>query len=339
MQELQDKSSKYPLVYHYSKAVQDTVEVLDLDRDEKRAYVLYDDDGWQPDVGAEAAFSCRWWQRGDFRWELISKSSSPPSHNMIRQAQASKVRNCMGNPAREEGQVMVLWGLQIHRRLFSITIQLESGALRQFERRQGILWLMKRSRPGDDDDLSTDLRFQSQVFFSYTEYAAIPRYAIDLLPSMIDKIESIWKNNLILLGEHLASKRYEILKASGKNPKLIQDLLHNACLLELLRDNLNQQTERLARFAEQYQDASFRILHEMPDKDVKARMSNFSKAIRKLSKDTGPQLRNLTASCQNLIGLVGTSIDETEWSLTADIGIQLDIYYRSAEIDVNKQQR
>ncbi|KAL9603878.1 MAG: hypothetical protein Q9179_002039 [Wetmoreana sp. 5 TL-2023] len=177
-----------------------------------------------------------------------------------------------------------------------------------------------------------------ELAFTYSQYAAIPRYAIDLLPPMIDKIKSIWRHNLLLFSERLSWTRYEILKSSGNNPELIQNLLHNAHLLEQLRANLNEQTERLAKFAEQYQDASSRILHEMPYKDVKSRMDNFSKAIQKLDKYAGQQLRNLNTSSQNMIELVRTYIDEPKQGLIADTGIQFDIYCRSAEIDVNKQK-
>ncbi|KAL8703760.1 MAG: hypothetical protein Q9201_003058 [Fulgogasparrea decipioides] len=128
------------------------------------------------------------------------------------------------------------------------------------------------------------------------------------------------------------------LKLALKYRMSDMNLLHNAHLLEQLRANLNEQTERLAKFAEQYQDASSRILHEMPYKDVKSRMDNFSKAIQKLDKYAGQQLRNLNTSSQNMIELVRTYIDEPKQGLIADTGIQFDIYCRSAEIDVNKQK-
>lgn len=70
---------------------------------------------------------------------------------------------------------------------------------------EGILWIMKKPMPDDVDSLSAKSTLQSQVFFSSSEYAVIPRFAIDLLPPMMDKIEGIWKKNFSVFSNRLAS--------------------------------------------------------------------------------------------------------------------------------------
>ncbi|KAI4162664.1 MAG: hypothetical protein LQ342_003710 [Letrouitia transgressa] len=162
---------------------------------------------------------------------------------------------------------------------------------------------MKKPMPDDVDSLSAKSTLQSQVFFSSSEYAVIPRFAIDLLPPMMDKIEGIWKKNFSVFSNRLASMRSEVLMASGENPDLIRELLRSTRLLETLKDNLAEETEKLAKFADQYLDESSKTIHEMPFKEVKARITHFSNRIKQLQKYASQQFRNIYNSCQELIQL------------------------------------
>lgn len=92
--------------------------------------------------------------------------------------------------------------------------------------------------------------------------------------------------------------------ASGENPDLIRELLRSTRLLETLKDNLAEETEKLAKFADQYLDESSKTIHEMPFKEVKARITHFSNRIKQLQKYASQQFRNIYNSCQELIQLV-----------------------------------
>ena len=73
--------------------------------------------------------------------------------------------------------------------------QLTENTLGKHESRQGVLWIMMRSEPHQgDSDLRSPL-LQSQIFFSTSEYAQVPRLATDLLVPLVRKVQSMWDHN------------------------------------------------------------------------------------------------------------------------------------------------
>ena len=101
-------------------------------------------------------------------------------------------------------------------------------------------------------------------------------------------------------------QRAKILRSSGSDPGLIQELLIDAKLLEILKDNLAKQSDTLRSFPDWYQNESMRTLHEQPLDEVREKMVEFTRAGSDLQKTTEKRLRDLTESSQNLIQLVSS---------------------------------
>ena len=95
-----------------------------------------------------------------------------------------------------------------------------------------------------------------------------------------------------------------ILRSSGTNPNLIQDLLNDAQLLEILRENLTKQLDTLQKFRTWYRSESAIALHELPLHEVRVKMNRFGRKVHELRTTTERLLRNLTESSQNMIQLV-----------------------------------
>ena len=95
-----------------------------------------------------------------------------------------------------------------------------------------------------------------------------------------------------------------ILRSSGTDPNLIQDLLNDAQLLEILRENLTRQIDTLEKFRDWYQSESARALHELPLDEVRIKMVELGRASHELQTTAERLLRSLTESSQNMIQLV-----------------------------------
>lgn len=74
-------------------------------------------------------------------------------------------------------------------------VQLTENSFREFESRQGILWIVIKSEAHEVYTHSRNPVLQSRIFFSTSEYAEIPKMATDLLPPLVQKLESIWEQN------------------------------------------------------------------------------------------------------------------------------------------------
>ena len=94
------------------------------------------------------------------------------------------------------------------------------------------------------------------------------------------------------------------MRSGGTDPDLIQDLLNDAQLLEILRENLTKQIDTLHKFRTWYQSESARALHELPLEEVRIKMAELETMSHKLQKTTEKELKNLTESSQSMIQLV-----------------------------------
>lgn len=65
--------------------------------------------------------------------------------------------------------------------------------VRQFEKRYGIIWIMVKRRDTKEQEIffRTPL-WESKIFFSTSEYAAVPRRASDLLEPLLKQIRQDW---------------------------------------------------------------------------------------------------------------------------------------------------
>ena len=77
--------------------------------------------------------------------------------------------------------------------------EIESASLQRFEKRKGIIWYMYKS---ETDESSSVL--QSRVYFSTSEYAMLPDYAVDLFAPLIDQIQQIWRESYRACDERLS---------------------------------------------------------------------------------------------------------------------------------------
>ena len=75
-------------------------------------------------------------------------------------------------------------------------VQRTGNPFGESESRQGIMWIMMK--PQDPEDYSHPWKpvLQSRIFFSTSEYAEIPQMATDLFRPLVEKVQSIWEQNL-----------------------------------------------------------------------------------------------------------------------------------------------
>jgi hypothetical protein len=77
--------------------------------------------------------------------------------------------------------------------------------LHDFEKRQGILWIMVKPT-AEEAKLNPKLSIlRSKFFFSTSEYAGAPDSATDLFLPLVQKVCCIWRGNFEIMAEHLAS--------------------------------------------------------------------------------------------------------------------------------------
>lgn len=78
------------------------------------------------------------------------------------------------------------------------------------------------------------------------------------------------------------------------------------------------------------------MLHEQPSDQVKAEMDKFGKEVEDLKKNGEDEVKSLTELSQNIIQLVSNhDLSSVIVTLILNIGIQLDLHLRGAEIYVH----
>ena len=112
------------------------------------------------------------------------------------------------------------------------------------------------------------------------------------------------KRFIVNLSQLNTLQRTRILRSSGTDPGLIKDLLNDAQILEILRENLTKQIDTLHKFRNWYQSDSARALHEEPLDEVRNKMGELESASYELQMKTERFLRSLTESSQSMIQLV-----------------------------------
>lgn len=95
-------------------------------------------------------------------------------------------------------------------------IQLEDHGLKKTHQHLGLLWVMTHSRNDHDFSTHMDEKLRSRIYLSSSGYAAVPRYAIDLLPSFLEKIDMTWMVNFIVF-----QRRFSSLVRHPQVPKLL----------------------------------------------------------------------------------------------------------------------
>ena len=78
---------------------------------------------------------------------------------------------------------------------WSDNVQRTDDPFEKYKSRQGIMWIMVKPQAPEDYSHSSIPVLQSQIFFSTSEYAQVPRMATDLLPPLVEKLQSIWEQN------------------------------------------------------------------------------------------------------------------------------------------------
>ncbi|GIC88089.1 ankyrin-2 [Aspergillus udagawae] len=129
---------------------------------------------------------------------------------------------------------------------------------RGFEKTYGILWIMTK-RPNAK---ASESALESRTFFSTAEYAQLPPCATDLFAPLVQQLLEEWRQTFQTAESRLAMKRTELLRANGRNPCLIRDLLGDAQLWGLLERTYNRQITELVAFQDSYRSQSWTVLRE-----------------------------------------------------------------------------
>lgn len=93
-----------------------------------------------------------------------------------------------------------------------------------------------------------------------------------------------------------------MLKASGRNPLLIRDLLGDAQLWDLLRRSCNRQIAELKAFQDSYRSKPWTVLLE--EGRVHEDLETFGKTIENLEREYENGLKTLADTSRDLIQLV-----------------------------------
>ena len=98
------------------------------------------------------------------------------------------------------------------------------------------------------------------------------------------------------------AQRTELLRANGRNPLLIRDLLGDSQLWDLLRRSCNRQIAELKAFQNSYGSKPWAVLYEneQVDEDVKT----FGENIGNLEKKYGNGLKTLAVTSRDLTQVV-----------------------------------
>lgn len=171
---------------------------------------------------------------------------------------------------------------------------------------------------------------ESRIFFSTSEYAQVPPCATDLFAPLAQQLLQEWDCTFQAAESRLAIKvrefrfairlpltikqRRELLRANGRNPRLIRDLLGDAQLWDLLRRSCSKQIAELTAFRNSYVSQSFAVLRENDftgskevDEEVRSfgdQVKSFGDQINKLERIYSEGLKALTETSKELIQLV-----------------------------------
>ncbi|KAK4232843.1 hypothetical protein C8A03DRAFT_19953 [Achaetomium macrosporum] len=185
-------------------------------------------------------------------------------------------------------------------------------------RKHGILWIMIKGR----DKKAAESALESKIFFSTSEYAQIPLRATELFNPLAQQLRQEWARTFQAAESRLMTKRTELLRANGGDPRLIQDLLGDAQLWDLLGRSCNRQIAELEAFQNAYGSKPWAALHE--DGHVHEDLKAFGESIEDLKKEYGNGLRTLADTSQDLIQLEFNlaSIAEAQKSRTTNLSMK-----------------
>ncbi|KAM0800737.1 ankyrin repeat-containing domain protein [Usnea florida] len=288
----------YPLSSEREEIPTEDTEFMHRHRNGKRIFIIPDGSMLYPKEAID--IHCRWWCKEQLRrvrpWWIV-RIKTAPSLNAVRQA---RPEDCY----LECALCFTCYALPENMEDWPNDVQLTGNPFGESESRQGIMWIMMKTQASEDYSHPRKPVLQSRIFFSTSEYAEVPKMATDLLPPLVKKVQTIWEQNFHRFQKRFGLMRAKILRSSGTNPNVIQELLNDAQLLEILRENLTKQIDTLQKFRYLYQSESWRALHELPLDEVKRKMLKLERASIELQRTAEKLLRGLTESSQNMIQLV-----------------------------------
>ncbi|CAI7650494.1 unnamed protein product [Penicillium discolor] len=191
--------------------------------------------------------------------------------------------------------------------------------IRGLEKTYGILWMMTKRQ----DITASESALESKIYFSTSEYAQVPSRAADLFAPLVQQLLQEWDRTFQAAESRLAIKRTELLRANGRNPRLIRDLLGDSQLWDLLRRSCNKQIAELMAFQNKYESQSWVVLRENEstgsEEENKA-MGIFEDQIKRLEEVYSEGLKALMETSKDLIQLEFnlTSISEAQKSATTN---------------------
>ncbi|KAJ5185875.1 ankyrin-2 [Penicillium cf. griseofulvum] len=112
------------------------------------------------------------------------------------------------------------------------------------------------------DITASESALESKIYFSTSEYAQVSPRAADLFTPLVQQLLQEWDRTFQAAESRLAIKRTELLRANGRNPRLIRDLLGDAQLWDLPRRSCNKQIAELMEFRNKYDSQSCVILRD-----------------------------------------------------------------------------
>ncbi|CRL24611.1 DNA methylase, N-6 adenine-specific, conserved site [Penicillium camemberti] len=184
-----------------------------------------------------------------------------------------------------------------------------------FEKTYGILWIMTKRQ----NITPSESPLESKIFFSTSEYAQVPPHATDLFAPLVQQLLQEWDRTFQVAEIRLAIKRTELLRANGRNPRLIRDLLGDAQLWDLLRRSCNKQIAELMEFRNKYESQSLAVLRDNEStgsEELNKAMLIFQNQINRLEEVYSEGLKALMETSKDLIQLEFnlTSISEAQKS-------------------------
>lgn len=102
------------------------------------------------------------------------------------------------------------------------------------------------------------------------------------------------------------AQRKELLRANGRDPRLIRDLLGDAQLWDLLRESCSRQIVELTEFQNSYKSRPWTALREQSirEEQLNDNEQSFVDEIGRLKEAQSKGLKTLMKASQNLIELV-----------------------------------
>jgi hypothetical protein len=173
------------------------------------------------------------------------------------------------------------------------------------------------------DMTASESALESKIFFSTSEYAQVPPRATDLFAPLVQQLLQEWDRTFQAAESRLAIKvretwfairlpltikqRTELLRANGRNPRLIRDLLGDAQLWDLLRRSCNKQIAELMAFLNKYESQSWAVLRDAGSEEVNKAMDIFQSQINRLEEVYSEGLKALMETSKDLIQLVSNN--------------------------------